>query len=91
MRKTGFVSFADFLVLLGLTGAFARPAAENSFVIRNVRLFDGSRVTEKTDVWVEDGKIKAVGGHLKTPAGTETIDGSGKTLLPGLIDAHVHA
>ncbi len=92
MRKTGLIRLTGLvLLLLGFHGAFARPAVENSFVIRNVRLFDGSRVREKADVWVEGGKIKAVGEHLKTPAGTETIDGSGKTLLPGLIDAHVHA
>ena len=34
--------------------------------------------------------IKAVGAGAQIPAGAEVIDGKGKTLLPGLIDAHTH-
>jgi imidazolonepropionase-like amidohydrolase len=68
-----------------------RPAgaAEASFLVRNVRLFDGERVTERTDVLVENGRIARVGRSLAA-RGREVIDGAGKTLLPGLIDAHVH-
>ena len=62
----------------------------NSFALRHVRVFDGSQTLEDTDVVVEGGLIKAVGKDLDVPAGDPVIDGSGKTLLPGLIDAHVH-
>jgi imidazolonepropionase-like amidohydrolase len=63
----------------------------NGFVIRNVRIFDGSIVISKGDVWVQNGVIKAVGAHVQAPAGVRTIDGTGDTVLPGLIDAHTHA
>jgi imidazolonepropionase-like amidohydrolase len=55
-------------------------------------LFDGTsdRVTGHTRVLVRDGKIAEVGPSLQTPAGTETIDLKGMTLLPGLIDVHTH-
>jgi imidazolonepropionase-like amidohydrolase len=63
--------------------------AEN-FVIRNVRLFDGQQIIGDTDVVVEAGKIKAVGKQLEISQGTTAIDGTGNTLMPGLIDAHTH-
>ena len=79
-----------YLLLLSASFAFAQ-AANNEFVVRNVRVFDGVRAIQKTDVWVQNGAIKTVGEHLKTPAGVRSIDGTGDTLLPGFIDAHTHA
>ncbi|MFD0738856.1 CIA30 family protein [Lysobacter koreensis] len=68
----------------------AKPAAGNSFAIRNVRVFDGERVIDRANVVVRDGRIVAAGAGA-IPAGLATIDGSGKTLLPGFIDAHTHS
>ena len=42
------------------------------------------------DVLCEGGKIAAVGTGLATPAGCETLDGSGRYLIPGGIDPHTH-
>ena len=42
------------------------------------------------DVLCEGGKISAVGTGLATPAGCETLDGSGRYLMPGGIDPHTH-
>lgn len=63
----------------------------NSFVVRGARVFDGHKVLEQTDVWVDGGKIRAVGKSLKVPSTVKAIDASGDTLLPGLIDSHTHA
>ncbi len=60
------------------------------FAIEHVRVFDGERVTSADTVIVQGGKIVSVGSGLEPPAGTQVIDGSGDTVLPGLIDAHVH-
>jgi imidazolonepropionase-like amidohydrolase len=65
----------------------ANPAS--SFTIRNVRVFDGERVLEDRVVVVAGGRIAKMGGAEIPPTGAE-IDGRGRTLLPGLIDAHVH-
>jgi predicted amidohydrolase YtcJ len=43
-----------------------------------------------TDVLVDDGTVVALGRDLAAPAGAEVVDLDGRTLLPGLWDAHVH-
>ena len=54
----------------------------------NARVFDGTEILKETTVVIESGKIILVGKGI--PADTEVLDCTGKTLLPGLIDAHVH-
>ena len=81
--------------LLGLLPLFAFPdivaqQSKKALVFRNVDVFDGSRVIRNTTVIVSDGMIRAVGPDLALPEQAEIVDGKGKTLLPGLIDAHVH-
>ncbi|HEX7150579.1 MAG TPA: CIA30 family protein [Thermoanaerobaculia bacterium] len=78
------------LIRILLLSLLFAPALQAGVVFRNARVFDGTNVLPATDVLVEDGRIAAVGKQLQVPAGTETIDATGKTLLPGLIDAHTH-
>ncbi len=86
MRMThAFVLFATTL----LTGVGVAGTGQ-AVLFENVRVFDGERVIPQTNVLVEEGLIAAVGEGLEPPAGAEVVDGRGKTLLPGLIDAHVH-
>ena len=56
--------------------------------IDNVLVFDGDQFVGPTTVVIEGDSIVAVGDA--DPA-DERVDGTGKTLLPGLIDAHTHA
>lgn len=56
--------------------------------ITNARVFDGERVLAETTVVVDGPQIAAIGGPA--PDGAEVVDARGGTLLPGLIDAHVH-
>src|SRR5262245_24486310 len=62
-----------------------------AIAIKNVRIFDGSTVIPTGAVIIEGGKIKSVGKTAAPPEGAEIIDGTGHTLLPGLIDSHTHA
>jgi imidazolonepropionase-like amidohydrolase len=69
------------------------PAAEvpDAFAIRDARVFDGDRVIERASVIVRSGRIEAVGADLPIPDGLPVVEASGRTLLPGLIDAHAHS
>ncbi len=73
---------------------FLSPANRTPTLIDHVLLFDSvaGRYVPDQAVLIADGKVAAVGagGSLTLPAGAVTIDGRGKTLTPGLWDAHRH-
>jgi imidazolonepropionase-like amidohydrolase len=77
---------------IGVTVA-ARQARPAPVAIVNVTLVDGTGAPPMPlrTVVVRDGRIAAIGG-ADTPVapGTIRVDGSGRFLIPGLIDAHVH-
>lgn len=58
--------------------------------ITNARVFDGEHMTDHTAVRVVGGLIDAVGGAGVLQPGDAHVDGRGGTVLPGLIDAHIH-
>ncbi len=84
-----------FLLALALTFAPAAAAAE-SVVVTAGRMIDvlAGRVVEEPVVVITDGRIVAVvgrgGARPLVPAGARRIDLPGMTILPGLIDMHVH-
>jgi imidazolonepropionase-like amidohydrolase len=82
---------AGLTVAAPASGVVPATPAHSEFVIRNVRIFDGARVTPRGTVWVRDGVIAGVGPDLEVPASARVVDGTGATVLPGLIDAHTHA
>ncbi len=77
-------------LLLAACAGIAGELPSGSFVVRDARVFDGSRVIEKATVVVENGRIAALGRDLTPPTGLPVVDGTGRTLLPGLIDSHTH-
>ncbi len=80
------------LVLVsGLVACAPPPPPEADLVIRNARLLVGDgTVVDIATVVVDDGRIVAVGDELGAWQGLGEIDAAGKTVLPGLIDTHVH-
>jgi imidazolonepropionase-like amidohydrolase len=64
-----------------------RPAV----AVTGVRLFDGVQVIDDATVVFADGRVVAAGVDIAPPEDAQMIAGDGRTLLPGLIDAHVHA
>src|SRR4051794_16588105 len=68
-----------------------RLASGADVLIQNVRLFDGKDVTPETSVLVRGNKVQSIGRTIYARAVAEIVDGRGRTLLPGLIDAHTHS
>ncbi|MFI3276556.1 amidohydrolase family protein [Vibrio sp.] len=66
--------------------------AADSVLIKDVKIFDGTTngLTSNMDVLVEGNTIKSIGENLDQQGVTSVIQGEGKTLTPGFIDAHVH-
>jgi len=75
--------------VLMLTGA---ACAQTPMVVRAARLLDieTGRILKPGEVLVQGEHIVEAGAAVKHPAGAEIIDLGDRTLLPGLIDAHVH-
>ncbi|MDH4043279.1 MAG: amidohydrolase family protein [Gemmatimonadota bacterium] len=76
----------------GLLVVGAGSVAGQTVAIRAGRLIDGTGAAPVRNavILVADGRITAVGPDVRVPAGTPMIDLSAFTVLPGLIDAHVH-
>jgi imidazolonepropionase-like amidohydrolase len=85
------------LLILALTGISAAqtqsyPVASHVVVLHAAHLLDvkTGRLVTPGEVLVQGERIVEVGASVKHPAGAEVIDLGDRTLLPGLIDAHVH-
>ncbi|MGZ8393113.1 MAG: dihydroorotase [Gemmatimonadales bacterium] len=60
-------------------------------LIRGGRVIDPSRGTDGVaDLYLEGGKVAAIGRDIGSPDGALVLDASGKIVTPGLIDLHVH-
>jgi imidazolonepropionase-like amidohydrolase len=68
------------------------PASKHVIVLRAARLLDieSGKMITPGEVLVQDDRIVEVGSSVKHPQGAELIDLGDTTLLPGLIDVHVH-
>jgi imidazolonepropionase-like amidohydrolase len=81
-------------VSLAVTGVAyaAAPLAAQDLAIRNATVITiANGDIENGTVLVRNGKIAAVGRNVSIPAGVRVIDGTGKFVMPGVIDAHSHA
>lgn len=97
MRNTRYVFFATIFVALATFAAWlAAPGASaqlatagvDTYAITNARIVTVSGATiERGTVVIRDGLIAAVGTNVQAPPDARTIDGTGLTVYPGLIDA----
>ena len=79
-----------FLCLL--TPAEGQSQAAHAIVLHAARLLDvkNGRIVRPGEILVQGERIVEAGGSVRRPAGAEVIDLGDQTLMPGLIDAHVH-
>ena len=83
-----------FALVLVLSATAKLHAQDQPLVVDGATLIDGTGRPPVADavVVMEAGRIKAAGprGSVTVPPGAKVVNGRGKTLLPGLIDAHIH-
>lgn len=93
------VLFLSAVLLLGCTPSSPRLASvsidrgqQTRLLIREVSVFDGRVMLRNQDVLIEGEDISAIGttGTLGIAGSIAEIAGSGRTLLPGLVDSHAH-
>ena len=94
MTKSQFLRSSLLLpfVCFSLCAAQTQTAPAHAIVLHAARLLDveDGRIVTPGEVLVEGEKIVEAGSAVKHPAGAEVIDLGDRTLMPGLIDAHVH-
>lgn len=77
-----------------LNSATPGYAWEGATLLQDIRVIDGlgNRPATGQDVLIAEGKIQAVGrsGSFDVPADARVLDGDGMTVMPGLMDAHMH-
>lgn len=91
MRRSQLPGFAATLVVAALVAGEA--VAQPTHLFTNARIIPiNGPVIEKGTLVVQDGRIVSVGpaGQVQVPAGAETHDLAGKTIMPGLVDTHSH-
>ena len=89
----GIAVFVGVLGTLPVPQVAEGPAErvhQENFAITDVTVFDGETFRHGWDVWVEDGRIRHAGQRLDLPEELPRLDGRGHTLIPGLVDGHVH-
>jgi len=80
------------LVLVAAPGPSAAQSLDSVIAITNVTVIDVAAgiARPRTTVVVRGNRITAVGPAVRAPAGAQVIDGTGRFLIPGLWDMHVH-
>jgi imidazolonepropionase-like amidohydrolase len=72
-------------------GAQQPVSGSGATLIRNATILTVTKgKLENSDLLIQNGKIAQVGRNLTAPAGAKTIDGTGKFVMPGIIDPHSH-
>ena len=90
MKRTAVLMAA--VVMLGAAPTAARAQTAHAIVLHAARLFEAEpgRIVSPGEVLVEGDRIQAAGASVPHPAGAQVIELGDATLMPGLIDAHVH-
>jgi len=75
---------------IGFRQPLDKPKGLTAITGARIVTMRGDEVIEDGTLVVEDNRIKAVGKGIPVPAGARVVDAKGRTVIPGLIDAHWH-
>jgi imidazolonepropionase-like amidohydrolase len=86
-----YLSLALFFASVLFAADAMRPATDDAPVlIQNATILTVTKGTVHGSILLENGKIAAIGEKILAPAGAVVVDGSGKYVMPGIIDCHSH-
>ena len=75
---------------INLTLPTDKPSGQIAFVNARIITMEGDEVIENATILITDNKIVAMGTDVVVPASAKIYDATGKTIMPGLVDAHAH-
>ena len=67
-----------------------KQSSNRKILIAGGHVIDPGRFNGVADVLIDEGRVVEVGPHLNAPAGATKIDATGRLVLPGFVDLHVH-
>ncbi len=89
--KPYLVKWTTLVVLLAATAGCGAPVERSDILITNAHLIDGTgTVKERAMIAISGDRIEGIFSAGEPRAGDLTIDAAGRTVMPGLIDSHVH-
>lgn len=79
-------------IKINLTLKTDKPSGRIAFTNARIITMENEEVIENGTILVKDNRIEAIGktAAIKIPNGTKTYDMTGKTIMPGMVDAHAH-
>jgi len=77
-------------IKIGLTAPVDKP--DGTIVFTNARIItmDGNKIIENGSIVISQNKIMEIGENISFPKVAKVIDLKGKTIMPGMVDAHAH-
>ena len=78
-------------VLAGLSVPASGQAPVTAFEGARIIVGDGSQVIDKGTIVVNGTTIQAIGANVQVPAGAQRVNLAGKTVMPMILDTHIHA
>ena len=94
MRRINMFSLATATiaaVLAGMSVPASSQAPVTAFEGARIIVGDGSPAIEKGIIVVNGTTIQAVGANVQVPAGAQRVNLAGKTVMPTILDTHIHA
>ena len=89
--KIYLVKWTTLIVLLAATAGCGASVERSDVLITNARLIDGTGIVkERAMIAISGDRIEGIFSVGEPRAGDLTIDAAGRTVMPGLIDSHVH-
>lgn len=80
----------DHGIAIGLTAKTDKPKGTVALTNARIITMNGDEVIENGTIIIEGNLIKTIGKDVKVPDGAKVINCSGKTIMPGFVDAHAH-